>query len=81
MGVLKHNTSLFLLGNSITTFMAFYRENLPQATVLPKMHILEEHILPFMEKWHVGCGLLSEQGAEKHPRIFQYIGPHIQLYT
>jgi len=45
-------------------FMAFYRETFPQATVLPKMHIMEEHILPFMEKWNVGCGLMGEQGAE-----------------
>ena len=44
--------------------MEFYRERLPESSVLPKMHILEEHVLPFVQKWRVGCGFLGEQGAE-----------------
>jgi len=26
--------------------------------------MLEEHVLPFIQKWKVGCGFLGEQGAE-----------------
>ena len=33
-------------------------------TVTPKMNILEEHVLPFVRKWSIGCGFLGEQGAE-----------------
>ena len=44
--------------------MAFYRENFPQATVLPKMHILEDHTIPWLRRWHLGAGLMGEQGAE-----------------
>jgi hypothetical protein len=28
------------------------------------MHMLEEHVLPWLRKWHVGFGLLGEQGIE-----------------
>ena len=28
------------------------------------MHILEDHVIPWMRKWHVGAGLMGEQGAE-----------------
>ena len=44
--------------------MAFYRESFPDATVLPKMHILEDHVIPWMRRWHIGAGLMGEQGAE-----------------
>lgn len=28
------------------------------------MHILEEHVVPWLKKWGVGLGLMGEQGAE-----------------
>ena len=37
------------------------------------MHMLEEHVLPFMEKWRVGCGLLGEQGAESVHKFFNIL--------
>ena len=44
--------------------MEYYREKFPNATVLPKMHILEEHVVPWIRQWRVGFGLMGEQGAE-----------------
>ena len=44
--------------------MAFYREAFPEATVLPKMHFLEEHVVPWLKKWKIGFGFMGEQGAE-----------------
>ncbi len=41
--------------------MAFYREIFPTASVLPKMHML---VVLWLQKWHVGFGLLGEQGIE-----------------
>lgn len=32
--------------------------------MLPKMHILEEHVIPWVKRWRVGGGLMGEQGAE-----------------
>ncbi len=54
--------------------MAYYRKEFPRATVLPKMHMLEEHVVPWLRKWHVGFGLLGEQGVESiHAHFNKYI--------
>ena len=44
--------------------MERYREEFPTATVLPKMHILEDHVVPWMRRLHMGARLMGEQGAE-----------------
>ena len=44
--------------------MMFYRKNFPRATITPKLHMLEDHVLPWMNQWHVGFGCMGEQGAE-----------------
>ena len=52
------------IGGHIREFMSYYREKFSNATVLPKMHMLEEHVIPWLEKNNVGFGLLGEQGVE-----------------
>ena len=37
--------------------MAFHRESFPDSTVTPKLHFLEEHTIPWLKKYQVGCGL------------------------
>lgn len=44
--------------------MSFYRDSFPHATVTPKLHMLEDHIIPFLKEFGVGLGFLGEQGAE-----------------
>ena len=44
--------------------MTYYRENFPNASVTPKMHLLERHTVKQVSKWKFGMGLLGEQGAE-----------------
>ena len=44
--------------------MAYYRSTFPFASVLPKLHILEDHTIPWLQRHHVGAGLMGEQGAE-----------------
>ncbi len=44
--------------------MTFYREHFPYATVTPKMHMLEKHVVNWLDEWQVGIGLMGEQGAE-----------------
>ena len=44
--------------------MSYYRKHFPGATVLPKMHILEDHVVPWLSRWNIGAGLMGEQGAE-----------------
>ena len=36
------------------------------------MHILEDHVIPWMRRWRVGSGLMGEQGAESiHAHIMK----------
>jgi len=58
---------------NINEFMRDYREAFPQATVLPKMHILEDHVIPWMRRWRIGAGLMGEQGAESIHAHFQHL--------
>ena len=51
-------------GEKIEEFLQCYRVQFPESSVTPKLHLLEDHILPFLQKWRVGFGLLGEQGAE-----------------
>ena len=45
------------------------------ATIIPKMHILEDHVLPWLQHWRVGSGLMGEQGAEQiHAHIHHLEG-------
>lgn len=53
--------------------MAFYRATFPHATVLPKMHLMEDHMVPWMRKWHLGFGIMGEQGAESIHASFNSI--------
>ena len=32
--------------------------------MLPKMHVLEDQTGPWLKQWHLGAGLMGEQGAE-----------------
>ncbi len=44
--------------------MKYYRTTFPHATVLPKMHLMEDHAVAWIRKWHLGFGAMGEQGAE-----------------
>ena len=58
---------------NIKSFMNFYREVFSEATVFPKMHILEQHV-PLIKKWNTGFG---KQGAES---IYAYFNSLTRTY-
>ena len=60
--------------------MKFYRESFPWATVLPKMHLLEEHVVPWLRRWHIGFGLMGEQGAESIHAYFNGLKRTYSVY-
>ena len=49
---------------AIGIFVRYYRTTFPSATFLPKMHMLEDHLVPWVKQWRVACGCMGEQGAE-----------------
>ena len=45
--------------------ISYYRQKFPEAPITVKMHLLEDHMVPFLRQWNgVGYGLMGEQGAE-----------------
>jgi hypothetical protein len=55
---------------NIDEFLSYYRSNFPEATITPKLHMLEDHVVPFIRAWRVGLGMMGEQGAESiHARF------------
>ena len=62
---LKSTFSWFLVAEEdITEFLQFIREKFPDMTITPKLHMLEEHVFPFLRQWHMGLGFYGEQGIE-----------------
>ena len=56
--------------------MSFYRTHFPAATVTPNMHMLEEHTVPFLRRWHIGFGFMGEQGAESIHNAINQLEKH-----
>ena len=52
------------LQNNINEFMMYLRCNWPNVSINPKLHMLEDHVIPFISRWHVGCDFYGEQGGE-----------------
>jgi hypothetical protein len=50
--------------NVIDRFVEKYRTLFPSATFIPKLHMMEDHIIPWIKSWKIGCGIMVEQGAE-----------------
>ena len=44
--------------------MVYFRRCFPRSTFPPKMHMLEEHVVPFIRKWKFPLGFFGEQGGE-----------------
>ncbi|XP_070569182.1 uncharacterized protein [Ptychodera flava] len=49
---------------NIDALMAYYRQQFPDAKISPKLHILENHTVPWIRRWGFGCGFHGEQGGE-----------------
>ena len=66
----KYNTSILddqavdALDQDIKNYLAFFRATFPSETVPPRMHLLEDHVIPRIRQWHFGLGFHDEQGRE-----------------
>ena len=58
-------------------FMASYRASFPGISITPKLHILEEHVVPWIRIWRFGLGfvvLIVPQKITATPMIYQTKG-------
>ncbi|XP_078660010.1 uncharacterized protein LOC144904748 [Branchiostoma floridae x Branchiostoma belcheri] len=67
------NDEISNLDCSIKHFLAKYRELFPTSSVSVKMHLLEEHVIPWIRCWGVGLGFHGEQGVEQVHAVFNRI--------
>ncbi|XP_057295214.1 uncharacterized protein LOC130623720 [Hydractinia symbiolongicarpus] len=52
------------LDRSIIDLMAYLRNTWPKESITLKLHLLEDHVLPFLKRWKTGLGVYGEQGGE-----------------
>ena len=52
------------LETNIESFMIFLWSKFPDIRISPKLHILEDHVVPFIRRYGVGSGFYGEQGGE-----------------
>ena len=52
------------IDDCIKDFLATYRSMFPTASIIVKMHLLEDHVVPWLQQFNLGAGLMGEQGAE-----------------
>ena len=56
--------------HAISEFMESFRASFPSSSISLKMHLLEDHTVPWAKRTGTGFGLLGEQGAESiHSRF------------
>ena len=64
-----HTLNVHTVGD-IDDFIRYYRSTFPNSSVTPKLHMLEDHVVPFLRRWRVGLGMLNEQDIESiHSRF------------
>lgn len=50
-----------------------WRINWPTRNIGPKLHMLEDHVVDFIRKWHIGLGFYGEQGGEGIHHAFKHM--------
>jgi hypothetical protein len=57
----------------IKEFLGFFRKTFPDVSITPKLHLLEDHVVKFLQLWRVGFGMLGEQGAESIHTVYNQL--------
>ena len=69
----KVDNFYFTTDSSIKAFMKFYKSNFKDASITPKMHMMEMHLSTQVKQWKFVMGFLGEQGAESIHASFNSI--------
>ncbi|XP_057298106.1 uncharacterized protein LOC130629028 isoform X2 [Hydractinia symbiolongicarpus] len=65
---------------AIENFMNYYRKTWPDASITPKLHMLENHAIDFVRRWGTAFGFYGEQGAESiHPTFNKLMATYCQM--
>ena len=61
---------IYALDENIKSFLMYLCMNWPEIKISPKLHMVEDRMIPFLMKWRVGCGFYGEQGGESIHKMF-----------
>ncbi|XP_038049523.1 uncharacterized protein LOC119723080 isoform X2 [Patiria miniata] len=61
---LLDDSAIDALDQAIKDYMNFFRGEFPSESIPPKMHLLEDHVMPWIRRWGFGLGFHGEQGGE-----------------
>ncbi|KAL5460235.1 hypothetical protein EMCRGX_G033664 [Ephydatia muelleri] len=68
------------LEHAISEFMESFRASFPSSSISLKMHLLEDHTVPWAKRTGTGFGLLGEQGAESIHARFNTLSENLSMY-
>ena len=72
-------TDLANIENKIQKYLDFFRKKFSEA-LLPKHHLLEGHVLEWMEKWQFGMAMHGQPREESIHREFNRIERYMCLW-
>eukprot|EP00057_Strongylocentrotus_purpuratus_P005186 XP_003730386.1 PREDICTED: uncharacterized protein LOC100891379 isoform X1 [Strongylocentrotus purpuratus] len=72
---------IHMLDDAIREYMTFVRTTFPSESITPKMHLLEDHTVPWFELWGAGLALMGEQGGEGMHAHLNRIREHLRCYS
>ena len=62
---LNYNFKIFSsTDQDISKLQTFIRSTFAEATFPPKLHMLEDHVINFIRRWHFPLGFFGEQGGQ-----------------
>ena len=56
---------IYALDENIKSFLVYLRMNCPEIKISPKLQMVEDHMIPFLMKWRVGCGFRVSKVANQ----------------
>ena len=74
---------LLSTAEDIKNFLTYYRREFPSASVTPKLHMLEEHVVPWVKQWKMGFGPLWSAWrarSREHPCVLQLVEEDVQWH-
>ena len=63
----------FYTDQDIKKLLTYFRSTFAERTFPPKLHMLEDHVVPFIRKWRFPLGFFGEQGGESIHHEFRDI--------
>ncbi|KAL5467432.1 hypothetical protein EMCRGX_G031654 [Ephydatia muelleri] len=76
------DNAIHKLEQATAEFLQEFRVSFPDASITPKMHLLEDHTLEWARNWHARFGLLGERELNRFtPDSMSYTEPFLQCTT